>query len=162
DYVRAASNHEGPWPKLSVWHGSIDGIVAPANAREIVKQWLDVHHLPQAAMSEGVVDGYPRRVWWNAAGETIVESYTITNMSNGTPLGIAENEQRYGVAGPFMLNANISSSYHIAKFFGLTARVAEAKIQPKAETKIPKPVRKPALKPVPECGPTAQIIPPVP
>ena len=162
DFVRSASDHKGPWPRLSVWHGSVDGVVAPANAREIVKQWLDVHHLPQAPMSEGVVDGYPRRVWWNAAGETIVESYTITNMAHGTPLGVAENEQRYGTPGPFMLEARISSSYHIAKFFGLTGRVAEARIEPKAEPKISKPARKPVLKPIKECGPTAQIIPPVP
>ena len=176
ELVRNASDHKGAWPRLSVWHGSVDGVVAPANAREIVKQWLDVHHLPQAAMSEGVVDGYPRRVWWNAAGETIVESYTITNMAHGTPLGVAENEQRYGASGPFMLEAGISSSYHIGKFFGLTERVAEARVeQKKAELhkaelrtaepkpeKAVKPARKPVLKPVKECGPTAQIIPPVP
>ena len=120
DLVRKASHHKGPWPRLSVWHGSVDGMVAPANAREIVKQWLEVHHLPQAPMSEGMVDGHPRRVWWNADGETIVESYTVTNMAHGTPLGIADNEQRYGAPGAFMIEAGISSSYHIAKFFGIS------------------------------------------
>ena len=43
DLVRNASNHKGPWPKLSVWHGSADRTVNPANADEIVKQWLDLH-----------------------------------------------------------------------------------------------------------------------
>jgi len=85
DLVRNASNHSGPWPKLSVWHGSADRTVHPANANEIVKQWLDVHQLPSAPMSEADVDGYPRQVWWNADGETIVESYTITDMAHGTP-----------------------------------------------------------------------------
>jgi poly(hydroxyalkanoate) depolymerase family esterase len=127
DLVRKASPHKGPWPRLSVWHGSVDGVVAPANAREIVKQWLDVHHLPQAPMSEGMIDGHPRRVWWNADGETIVESYTITDMAHGTPLGLVDNEQRYGAQGPFMLEAGISSSYHIAKFFGLTEWIRETK-----------------------------------
>src|SRR5436309_14180754 len=46
DLVRNASNHKGPWPKLSVWHGSADRTVNPANADEILKQWLDVHQLP--------------------------------------------------------------------------------------------------------------------
>jgi poly(hydroxyalkanoate) depolymerase family esterase len=131
DLVRKASHHKGPWPRLSVWHGSVDGMVAPANAREIVKQWLDVHHLPQAPMSEGMVDGHPRRVWWNADGETIVESYTITNMAHGTPLGIADNEQRYGATGAFMIEAGISSPYHIAKFFGLTEWIRQPKPAPK-------------------------------
>ena len=178
DLVRNASPHKGPWPRLSVWHGSVDGVVAPANAREIVKQWLDVHHLPQAPMSEGVVDGYPRRVWWNADGETVVESYTITNMAHGTPLGVAENEQRYGRPGAFMLEAGISSSYHIAKFFGLTERTVEAKAEKvkaekvKAEPKIKaeptmgkkvaKPAQKPASKTAKASGLPAPIVPPVP
>jgi hypothetical protein len=71
-------------------------------------------------MSEGIVDGYPRQVWWNADGETIVESYTITDMAHGTPLGLADNDERYGAQGAFLIEAGISSSYHIADFFGLT------------------------------------------
>jgi esterase/PHB depolymerase len=164
DLVRNASQHEGPWPRLSVWHGSVDGVVAPANAREIVKQWLDVHHLPQAPMSEGVVDGYPRRVWWNADGETIVESYTITGMAHGTPLGVADNEQRYGAQGAFMIEAGISSSFHIAKFFGLTNWIAEAKAeQNKAEPKpAAKKAVKPASNPIKANGFNTPIIPPAP
>jgi poly(hydroxyalkanoate) depolymerase family esterase len=120
DLVRNASEHRGPWPRVSVWHGSLDRAINPANADEIVKQWLDVHQLPLAPMSEGTVDGYPRQIWWNADGETVVESYTITNMAHGTPLGTAENEERYGMPGAFLIEAGISSSYHIANFFGLT------------------------------------------
>jgi poly(hydroxyalkanoate) depolymerase family esterase len=127
DLVRNASKHKGPWPKLSVWHGGADRTVNPANADEIVKQWLDVHGLPQAPMSEGTVDGHPRQVWWNGDGETIIESYTITNMAHGTPLGLADNDERYGAEGAFMIEAGISSSYHIAHFFGLTKLGREAK-----------------------------------
>jgi poly(hydroxyalkanoate) depolymerase family esterase len=127
DLVRNASNHKGPWPKLSVWHGSADRTVNPANANEIVKQWLDVHQLPSAPMSEGTVDGYPHQVWWNADGETTVESYTITDMAHGTPLGVADNDERYGAQGAFLIEAGISSSYHIASFFGLTDWIGQAK-----------------------------------
>jgi len=145
DLVRNASKHCGPWPKLSVWHGSADRTVNPANADEIVKQWLDVHQLPPAPMSEGTVDGYPRQVWWNADGETVVESYTITDMAHGTPLGTAENDQRYGTQGAFMIEAGISSSYHIANFFGLTAG-------------IPQRVAEPAMRAATE-SPSARLIP---
>ena len=127
DLVRNASDHKGPWPKLSVWHGSADRTVNPANADEIVKQWLDVHHLPSAPMSEAEVDGYPRQVWWNADGETIVESYTITAMAHGTPVGLADNDERYGAQGAFLIEAGISSSYHIANFFGLTEWIRQPK-----------------------------------
>jgi poly(hydroxyalkanoate) depolymerase family esterase len=136
DLVRNASKHKGPWPKLSVWHGSADKTVNPANADEIVKQWLDVHHLPPVPMAESTVDGYPRALWWNADGETLVESYTITDMAHGTPLGIGDNDERYGAAGAFMIDAGISSSYHIASFFGLTGRVHRPKeaLEPTAAT----------------------------
>ncbi|MFL6790178.1 MAG: PHB depolymerase family esterase [Bradyrhizobium sp.] len=143
DLVRKASKHNGPWPKVSVWHGSADRTVNPANADEIVKQWLDVHGLPLAPMSVADVDGYPRQVWWNADGDTIVESYTITDMAHGTPLGIADNEERYGEAGAFLIEAGISSSYHIAQFFGLTERIRVPK-------EIVKEVVKEPAKPVPK------------
>jgi poly(hydroxyalkanoate) depolymerase family esterase len=127
DLVRKASRHKGPWPKISVWHGSADRTVSPSNANEIIKQWLDVHQLSATPMSEATVDGYPRRIWWNAEGETVVESYTINNMSHGTPLGIGENDERFGMEGAFLIEAGISSSYHIAKFFGLTERIHKPK-----------------------------------
>ncbi len=117
--------------------------VNPGNANEIVKQWLDLHDLPDAPMAETNVDGYPRQAWWGKNGETLVESYAITDMAHGTPLGLADNDQRYGVEGAFLIEAGISSSYHIAKFFGLTDWIAEAA---KAEAK---PAAKPALSPAP-------------
>jgi poly(hydroxyalkanoate) depolymerase family esterase len=145
--VRNASKHRAPWPKVSVWHGSADRTVNSANANEIVKQWLDVHKLPSGPMSEGVVDGYPHQVWWNADGETVVESYTITDMAHGTPLGKAENDERYGKEGPFLIEAGISSSHHIASFFGLTAGIHQ-----------PEKAAKPASRKAAE-SPSAKLIP---
>jgi poly(hydroxyalkanoate) depolymerase family esterase len=161
DLVRKASSHKGKWPKLSVWHGTADRTVYPANANEIVKQWLDLHHLPLEPMSEGVVDGHPRQVWWDADGETVVESYTINDMAHGTPLGIAETDKRYGTQGVFMIEAGISSSYHIAKFFGLTEWIREPKSNPKPPN--PKPAAavvasKPSRMSVAD-SPSAKLIP---
>ena len=67
------------------------------------------------------VDGFPREVWINEAGDELIEAYTITNMPHGTPLAIGEAEGACGAPGPFLLPVGISSSYHIAKFFGITA-----------------------------------------
>ena len=62
----------------------------------------------------------------------MIESYTITGLAHGTPLA---TQKHGGTAGPFLLEAGISSSYHIAKFFGLTdARVqASARIDEQAD-----------------------------
>ena len=156
DLVRNASNHKGPWPKLSVWHGSADRTVNPANANEIVKQWLDVHQLPSAPMSEGIVDGHPRQVWWNADGETMVESYTITDMAHGTPLGTAENDEQYGAQGAFLIEAGISSSYHIANFFGLTEWIRKSREVAKAASAT---ASMPAAKIIPMVSPAPVPMP---
>ena len=159
--VRTASKHRAPWPKVSVWHGSADRTVNPTNADEIVKQWLDVHRLPPHPMAEAPVDGHPRQVWWNAEGETVVESYTITDMAHGTPLGKAENDQRYGREGAFLIEAGISSSHHIANFFGLTDGIPKlVKSSSRANLDSPSakliPLASPLSAPVPDLGKALQ------
>ncbi len=139
--IRQASNHSGKWPRVSVWHGTADKTVNPLNADHIVSQWLDVHGLPARPMSEDVVDGYPHRIWGNSDGKNVVESFMITGMAHGTPLGLAENDEKYGIEGAFLLEAGISSSFHIAKFFGLTGTIhkvkgTEAEIQPPSHVSI--------------------------
>jgi hypothetical protein len=116
DLMREASPNTTAWPRLSVWHGSADRTVKPSNAGEIVKQWLDAHELPLPPMSTQMVGGHSRQVWWNADGKTVVESNTIADFGHGTPLSLLEG----GVAGPYMIEAGISSSHHIAQFFWAT------------------------------------------
>src|SRR5260221_8398406 len=113
DLVREASPNRNVWPKLSVWHGTADRTVKPSNAGEIIKQWLDVHGLPLTPMSDQIVDGHSRQVWWNANGETVIESYTITDMAHGTPLTHSEG----GVAGPYMIEAGIPFFASNPEFF---------------------------------------------
>ncbi len=117
DLVRAASPHQGPWPKVTIWHGSADPTVKAMNAGEIAKQWADLHGLPAAPTARDIVGGYPRESWSNG-GETLIESYTITGMAHGTPVA-TRGEDAVGKEGPFLLEAGISSSVRIAQFWGL-------------------------------------------
>ena len=129
DLVRAASNHRGPWPRLSVWHGGADPVVKPDNAGQIVKQWTNLHGLARDPTLTEIVDGYPRQVWRDKAGRDVIESYTIPAMAHGTPLAAGGADDHCGIPGAFLLEVGISSSYHIAKFWGLTGhprRVAAA------------------------------------
>jgi poly(hydroxyalkanoate) depolymerase family esterase len=135
DLVRGAVPHyHGPWPRISVWHGEADKTVIPSNARQILKQWTEVHGLPMKPSDRAKVDGYPREVWVNEAGEELIESYTITHMAHGTPLATGKADDECGTAGPFLLEVGISSSYHIAKFFGLTTAENRHFASAKSET----------------------------
>lgn len=120
DYVRAATPHAGPWPRVSVWHGSSDRTVNPGNAAEIVRQWTNIHGLPEAPMSEVLHDSIPRQVWWDVDGTTLVESYTVSGMGHGAPIGPGGDDAHYGQGGAYLLDAGVSSSWHAAEFFGLT------------------------------------------
>jgi hypothetical protein len=88
-----------------------------------------VHGLPSTPALKDTVDGYPRQVWCNAAGEELIESYTIPGMAHGTPLAVGDANDQCGAAGAFLLDVSISSSYHIAKFWGLADYPCAAMLQ---------------------------------
>ena len=116
--VRDASPHAGPWPILSVWHGSADSTVDAANADAIVAQWLSVRGLAKATCSIDMVDGFARRTWRDPGDRAVIEQYEITAMGHGTPLRSAGPDPA-GVPGPFFLDVGISSTRRIAAFWGL-------------------------------------------
>jgi poly(hydroxyalkanoate) depolymerase family esterase len=117
--IRQASPHHGPWPRLSVWQGSADTTVAPINAERILAQWQIVQGLlhPQ----HDTTDGTPHRTWHDAQGRPVLESYDIPGLGHGTPL----NTETGGASGPFMLEAGIDSTRHIARFWGLAEPIPE-------------------------------------
>lgn len=117
--VRDASDYNGPWPTISIWHGSGDATVNPSNAGAIIEQWRSLHRVGPKPSRLDVVDGYPRRVWRNDAGQDVIEEFSITGMGHGTPLGTS-GEDACGKSGPYMLEVSISSTRHICSFWGLS------------------------------------------
>jgi poly(hydroxyalkanoate) depolymerase family esterase len=126
DRVRAATKHQGSWPKVSVWHGDADPLVRPSNAEDIVRQWTNVHGLSVSPSKVETVTGHMRRVWDDASGDTIMEAFSIAGMAHGVPLATGTGDDRCGVAGPFFLDVGVDSTSRIAQFWGL------ANVGPKA------------------------------
>jgi len=122
--VRAASDHKGPWPKISIWHGALDTTVNINNAQASLAQWADLHGLSLTAAKQEMVDGALRLRWGDR-----LEVYTIPSLGHGTPIDSLD----LGQPAPFILEAGISSTRLIAEFWGLVAAV-----QPKP---APRPVR---------------------
>lgn len=114
--LRATSGHQGAWPSISVWHGDADHIVHASNGVAIVEQWRAIH-----AAEHGVdqrISGRRRQVWRDPAGREVIEFWRIAGMGHGTPLATSGPEA-CGATGPHMLEAGISSTRHIARFWGL-------------------------------------------
>jgi poly(hydroxyalkanoate) depolymerase family esterase len=124
--VRDASRHDGPWPTLSVWHGSADQTVVPSNADAIIAQWRGLHGAGPAPTLIETIDGHRRRVWRDRDGRDVIESYMIAGMAHGTPIDPAAADG-IGAAAPYMLDAGISSTHHIARFWGLDGGRADAR-----------------------------------
>jgi len=137
--VRRASPHQGPWPRIQVWHGSADRIVAPGNADAIVRQWTSLHRLDSEPSRIDSVAGYPRRLWSGPDGVPLVEEYTITGMAHGVPLDPGQSEGESGQAGAHMLDVGLSSTDRIAAFFGIAPAPVETSAPRERSRRAPTP-----------------------
>ncbi|HSP79404.1 MAG TPA: PHB depolymerase family esterase, partial [Myxococcaceae bacterium] len=131
DLVRGAySGYSGPWPKVSIWHGTSDYTVKNTNQAELMEQWTNVHGIDQTEDVSDTVAGYPHKVYQDSAGVARVETYAITGMGHGTPVDPQSNfpgtSVACGTAGAFVLDVDICSTYYVARFFGLDNRDAVA------------------------------------
>ena len=123
DRVRAASNHRGPWPRISVWHGTADTVVKPSNAEHTIRQWINVKGLPLEPSELEHGRRYTRRVWNDRNGEPQLESFSVTGMGHGVPLATSGHDA-CGALGPFFLDAGVSATSHIARFWKIDREMA--------------------------------------
>lgn len=119
--VRSASNHGGPFPRVSIWQGTTDGTVNPQDQRELVDQWTNVLGIDQVPDSEDTINGQAHKQYKDSNGKTLVETVLINGMGHGTPIAPGTAANQCGKAAPFILDVGICSSYHILKFWGLDA-----------------------------------------
>ncbi|MBK8907693.1 MAG: PHB depolymerase family esterase [Rhodospirillales bacterium] len=120
--VRSAAEHptrgEPAWPRVSVWHGSDDGIVAYINAENLVKQWTAMHGIDQAPDAVEEKPGRFRHAVHVKDGEAVVELWTISGMGHAVPI---DPEDGCGSPAPYIEDWNICASRRIAAFWGLGA-----------------------------------------
>ncbi|MBU0583482.1 MAG: PHB depolymerase family esterase [Alphaproteobacteria bacterium] len=132
--LEEASDHAGPWPRISVWHGSADQTVAASNALLTVGQWQGVHGAAGEASREEIVDGHRRLAWDNSEGTEAIEYYLVQGMPHGTPLDTADGLSH---SAPYMIDTGISSTQHIGRFWGLvesgSARILSASSRSRPE-----------------------------
>ncbi|MBV9508822.1 MAG: PHB depolymerase family esterase [Caulobacteraceae bacterium] len=113
--------------RLSIWHGAVDEVVNPVNAREITDQWICALGLPPAPVEQVELDRRSRLLWRGPeaglrAGPA-VELNLVTDMGHGAPLSTLRAGD-VGAPAPFMLETGVSSTLEIADFWGLAAPAA--------------------------------------
>ncbi|HEY3447666.1 MAG TPA: PHB depolymerase family esterase [Myxococcales bacterium] len=121
DLVRGAyPGYSGPWPRVSIWQGTVDYTVSTRNSAELMKQWTDVHGIDQTADGSGKVEMAAHAEYRDAAGRTLVETWLVDGMGHGTAIEPGfQAAGGCGKAGYYVLSAGICSTYYAARFFGL-------------------------------------------
>lgn len=151
--VRKASQHKGPWPSISVWHGSADHTVSPSNGEAMLSQWRGVHDLDPDPSHTEVAAGHTRRVWRDAKGRALLEHNLVAGMGHGVPLK-PDGSAGGGVSGAYMLDVGVASTRDIAASWGLIHE-AEAAVAPRP-VEAPRAVRTP---PPPRPAQAAPVLP---
>ena len=126
--VRAVNRaYRGPWPRVSIWHGTEDQVSRPINGELIRLQWLNVHGLGVNPSERARLGPYPRDLYRNARGEVAVEFITLTGIGHSTPVDSAHGcgHGDMGV-GNFITDIGICSSEVLAEFWGLRPASAQA------------------------------------
>lgn len=114
------------YPKLIVLHGTNDKVVDPANASNLVNQWLGLHPTittePLEEKEISLADGHILRISHfidKTSQETIVKNYQIENLGHMLPVNPGNNYNEGGKVGRFAIDLDFFSTYFIAKDFGL-------------------------------------------
>ncbi len=110
----------GPWPRLSVWQGSDDPMVAPSNGPRVRDQWLGLLHLDKAQPRLDRIGPYERQTWVDASGRPAVQFTDLEGIGHSVPVDAARG---CGVVprgvSQLVSDVGVCSSLELLKFWGL-------------------------------------------
>jgi poly(hydroxyalkanoate) depolymerase family esterase len=116
--ARRATRHtptgfRGAWPRLTVWHGAMDTVVAPENSVLLAEQWRVLSgHPPLPCVERRVAGGHYRA--WGMSERPDVELWMLDRQAHGWSLGTGAAH-----AGRFMLHGPVPATAEIARFWAL-------------------------------------------
>lgn len=117
---QAVPEFQGSYPRVSIWQGTADATVDPANALELIEQWTDVHGIDQTPDAQEDHGDVTRLQFTDSEGRVLVESHEIRGFGHATPIDPDGEERGCGRSGePFIVDGDICSTREIARFFGL-------------------------------------------
>ena len=127
--VSSAALSTGPWPRVSIWHGTADRTVALANGAAMCAQWLNVHGLADAVPLVEVDTRLQRSSWRDADGSAVVEYVELRGMGHGATIDLTADDP-VGYAAPFVLDAGVAASVELCAFWGIGAKASQRTAKP--------------------------------
>ena len=113
----AYPGYAGPYPRISIWEGTADTIVPPANQPALVAQWTNLTGASSTPTKTDTVNGAAHAEYADGSGAVTVETYTITGMSHAVAI---DPSHGCGTAAAFFSAQGLCSVTYSAQFFGIT------------------------------------------
>lgn len=133
---RDCPSNERGWPRITIWQGAEDRMVAPGNMSDLRRQWTNVHGIDEVADDEDTRTVPPRYVVYHKkyadrSGRVLVETWLVGGEGAATDHGVVIDPEEAtfacGRTQDFIYDGNICSTLQIARFWGLDPnRPAEA------------------------------------
>lgn len=120
DFVRASPGvTPSRWPVVSLWQGDADQVVNPANQRELIKQWANVHGIDEIPDNTSVLNNIRHNVFRDANGTARLETYDIVGFNHAIAIDPGPGPAQCGITAPYVKDADICSSLEILRFWGV-------------------------------------------
>lgn len=124
DLVRKQDSlYTGKYPNIILLHGTEDFVADYGYASELVKQWTNVHAVPEKArMRDSTFAGnkkVERLTYGNERTPEAVVYYKIKGFGHKVPVDTGAGEKQGGKDKLFSEDIDFFSTYYIAKDFGL-------------------------------------------
>ncbi|MFA0961240.1 PHB depolymerase family esterase [Roseivirga sp. BDSF3-8] len=120
----AYSSYSGPYPTLSVFHGTSDYTVSNSNLTELMEQWTNVHGTDtNPETSQGSYEGnsrITRKEYRNSGGSPVVLTFDITSMGHAVAVDPGSGDKQGGSTGGYATDVNFFAAYYAAEFWGIT------------------------------------------
>jgi feruloyl esterase len=114
----AFPGYSGPYPRVSIWHGTSDTVVVPANANASRDQWTNVWGISTTPTSTSTLPANTTVENYDSGGQTVVRVQRVGGMGHGTPVDPGSATNQCGATGAYFLDT-VCSAYYDAQFFGL-------------------------------------------
>lgn len=129
--------------KVSIWHGDADAVVNVANGADLAAQWTAATGLAAASRQVEHLVARTRTVWRRGSDGAAVELNIVHGLGHGVPLA-TQGQDGLGRVAPYMLEAGVSSTLEIARFWDLDVPAADgAAVPARAEEQVARDERAP-------------------
>lgn len=113
----------GTYPRVSVFHGTLDNVVASMNMTEVIEQWTYIHNIEITDNFEYAnykdIDDITCIRYPGVYNANKVVSFEIENMGHAIPVNPGDCSFEGGTTGLYAIDKGFHGSYFAARFFDL-------------------------------------------